>query len=423
MNRRPAIGLVTLLALLVGGGIAAHGGHGRAGHLPTLVLTAAMRSVARPDRAPGTPGTGSIVPERAELQGRQLVQRLADGRRVVFTLDPVLQQQANALLRDYEVPYGAIVMYELQTGALLVLAGRSQRDPRLGARELCLTPWAPAASVYKLITASALLSRGVSADAPVCYHGGLRELQLDNLRNQPRLDRTCHSLADAVAHSINPVVAKLAARYLDRAALIDWSARFGFNRPIPFELAVTPSSAEIPDTELELARTAAGFWHTAISPLHGAVIAGVAASGGLLRWPHLLRDGGTGTTSVAAGTVDEGAEATATAALPRVLDLRVAARLTAMMTRTTTQGSGRRGFIGRGGRPYLPTLPVAGKTGSLARRDPQLDYSWFVGFAPADRPEVAFAVLLANPPAWRIKASTAARLLLERYVSRRRSRG
>ncbi|MBK8480045.1 MAG: penicillin-binding protein [Proteobacteria bacterium] len=408
LNRRPAISLVSLLALLLGGALAAHRGHGRAQPLPTLVLSAAPVLPPRP-----APDLVGLDPQAAKLQGDQLVQRLPDGRRLAFTLDPNLQQHAESLLREYAIPYGAIVMYELHSGAMLVMAGRAERDSRLGARELCLTPWAPAASVYKLVTASALLSRGVSATTPVCYHGGLRGLEAEHLRDQPRIDRTCHTLADAVAHSINPVIAKLAARHLDRAALLDWSTRFGFNQPIPFELAVTPSQADLPTSELELARTAAGFWHTALSPLHGAVIAGVAASGGLLRWPHLLRDDADASATKRGSSARE----------VRVLNRTVAARLTAMMKRTTTQGSARRGFVGRAGRLYLPDLPVAGKTGSLARRDPQLDYSWFVGFAPADHPEVAFAVLLANPPRWRIKASTTARLLLQRYLTRRRPRG
>lgn len=406
-----------MLALLVGGALAAHRGHGRARHIPALLLDTARRVPA----SHRLPGAAPVDPERAELVGDRLVQRLPDGRRVVFTLDPVLQRQAKALLRDYEIPYGAIVMYDLRSGAVLVLAGHSAHDQRLGARELCLTPWAPAASIYKLVTAGALLTRGVAADAPVCYHGGLRDLQEEHLRPQPRLDHTCRSLGDAVAHSINPIVAKLATRYLDRTALVDWSTRFGFNRPIPFELAVTPSSADIPSSELERARAAAGFWHTALSPLHGAVIAGVAANGGLLRWPHLVRQGrGSAAGDSAAG---DSADLAPDGRDLRVLDRHVAARLAAMMARTTTQGSGRRGFIGRGGRPYLPELSVAGKTGSLSRRDPQLDYSWFVGFAPTEHPEVAFAVLLANPPRWRIKASTAARLLLERYRLRRRTEG
>src|SRR5690606_7157723 len=41
------------------------------------------------------------------------------------------------------------------------------------------------------------------------------------------------------------------------------------------------------------------------------------------------------------------------------------------------------------------------------------------GYAPADAPEIAFAVLLANEPAWRIKAHYAGRRLVQIYLERR----
>lgn len=71
---------------------------------------------------------------------------------------------------------------------------------------------------------------------------------------------------------------------------------------------------------------------------------------------------------------------------------------------------------------YIPEAQVAGKTGSLTgKRAPGLNYNWFVGYAPADRPEIAFAVLLANSPKWQIKAHYAARRLVQIYLQRRDS--
>src|SRR5262249_40923621 len=52
-------------------------------------------------------------------------------------------------------------------------------------------------------------------------------------------------------------------------------------------------------------------------------------------------------------------------------------------------------------------------------REPILNYNWFIGFAPAERPEIAFAVILANPSDWRIKAHYAARRLVQIYLERR----
>jgi cell division protein FtsI/penicillin-binding protein 2 len=90
-----------------------------------------------------------------------------------------------------------------------------------------------------------------------------------------------------------------------------------------------------------------------------------------------------------------------------------------MMVGTTEFGTARLGFRDkRTNRPLLPGIAVAGKTGSLDRKEPgaqYLAYSWFVGFAPAERPEVAVAVLLGNGTDWHVKAHQVAREVLGSY--------
>jgi cell division protein FtsI/penicillin-binding protein 2 len=90
-----------------------------------------------------------------------------------------------------------------------------------------------------------------------------------------------------------------------------------------------------------------------------------------------------------------------------------------MMIGTTQYGTAKSGFHDRRtGRPLLPGVAVAGKTGTLNRPAPEgpfLSYSWFVGFAPAERPEVAFAVLLGNGENWHKRAHNVAASLLGSY--------
>jgi cell division protein FtsI/penicillin-binding protein 2 len=99
----------------------------------------------------------------------------------------------------------------------------------------------------------------------------------------------------------------------------------------------------------------------------------------------------------------------------RVIEEHVARDIAFMMVGTTESGTAYKGFHDRRGRKFLPDLEVAGKTGTLTRRSPSyLQYSWFVGFAPADDPEVVIAVLLGNPERWHLKAHTAARIVLQK---------
>jgi peptidoglycan glycosyltransferase len=96
-----------------------------------------------------------------------------------------------------------------------------------------------------------------------------------------------------------------------------------------------------------------------------------------------------------------------------VLAPAVAAEVGRMMELTTRMGTAKGAFRDRRGRPLLP-VSVAGKTGTLSAETDKghLGYSWFVGFAPVERPRLAFAVVLGNPAVWRIKAAYVARRLI-----------
>ncbi|MBW2734556.1 MAG: penicillin-binding protein [Deltaproteobacteria bacterium] len=402
LRKHPGILLLTVICVLGAGVVLAH----RSGSvkIPKTALSSHRPSA----KAHNLNRLTQLDLSRARPQGGRLQQRLEDGTTLTYTLVPELQTKMSAYFQRNEVPYAAAVAYRVDNGELLLMVGTSARDKKLDSAQLCLKPWAPAASIFKLVTVAGLLNQGVPSTTSVCYHGGFRGLRAQHLEDNPRLDTTCRTLSDALAKSINPIVGKLALRYLNRGSMLSWAERFGFNKSVPFELPVEPSRAQIPSNKVERARTAAGFWHTELSVLHGAALAGVPATGGLLAWPHLVRSMKT----------PDGK--TITPPKPdrrRVMGRRAARDLAQMMARTTTMGTGRRGFISRRGKPFLGDMRVAGKTGSLSRKKPFLHYSWFVGFAPADKPEIAFAVLLGNPARWRIKASTAARVLLQSYVA------
>ena len=86
-----------------------------------------------------------------------------------------------------------------------------------------------------------------------------------------------------------------------------------------------------------------------------------------------------------------------------------------MLTTTTTEGTARRYF--RNVDPVIKGMKVAGKTGSLSSSTggKRRHNSWFVGFAPAEDPEIAVAALVVNDPKWRIKATYLAREIIEEH--------
>ncbi len=364
-----------------------------------------------PDREDEADQAGELVGD-GELRGvlalasmfedeGELIAPLVGGGEAVLTLEPEAQDAAERVLERANPEVGAIVAMSME-GDILAYAGRRNIDP---AREqdwqLPAQVWAPAASVFKVVTAGALVSAGVEPSREVCFHGGGRSIESEHLQDHP-LDHRCEDLAFGVSHSGNAVMAKLAHRHLDATTLSDYAGRFGFYEAPDFAIEADAGRARIPEEPLEFARVAAGFWHTEISALGGATLAGVVASGGLKVAPRIV-DRVVEPSGHIREVVPEEPE--------RTLDPHVASHVGDMMVGTTVSGTARRAFSAR---QYLPGIRVAGKTGTLTRRDPShIGYSWFVGFAPADDPEVAIAVVLGNPPAWTLRGHTAARMVLQ----------
>jgi penicillin-binding protein A len=104
----------------------------------------------------------------------------------------------------------------------------------------------------------------------------------------------------------------------------------------------------------------------------------------------------------------------------RVMPRAVAEQIGKMMVQTCQSGTAARTFRTRRGSGPLDGIAVAGKTGSLSVDKPRyLGVSWFVAYAPADKPEYIVSVVLGNPELWYIKAHTAARILLEKAMASR----
>ncbi|MDB4965266.1 MAG: penicillin-binding protein transpeptidase [Myxococcales bacterium] len=344
---------------------------------------------------------------RVRRDGSGYIEVLPDGRRAELTLDPAMQARVERLLRAHPTPYAAAVVLSVEDGRVLAMVGHSSKEPNKTTADLTLKAWAPAASIFKLVTATALVEHGVRPDTRVCYHDGVHSVEDSNLRSMPRLDGACATLAYGLAKSQNAIIARLAHDHLDADALTKAAQAFGFGTALPFALPVEASQAHVPVGGLPFARTAAGFWNTTLSPLHGAYLAATLARGGVTP-PLRLID----------RVVDREGNAVRPAAAPerRVVSEAAARAVGRMMVGTTEFGTARLGFRDkRTNRPLLPGIAVAGKTGSLDRKDPYVSYSWFVGFAPAERPEVAVAVLLGNGPSWHVKAHQVAREVLTSY--------
>jgi len=309
--------------------------------------------------------------------------------------DPFLEQRMQWLLADYRVPEAAVVVLEPASGELLAAAGYSSRHGKT-ERGLALEPRFLAASVFKIVSAAALLEQGVAPGDSIRYSGGIRSVSLSELKDSASRDTGTTDFSGALARSLNVPFAKWADRKLDAKRLTAAAKRFGFAVPA-VEGRGCYGGAVIPEERLAFARTAAGFGEVRQSAWHAAMMTAVVANRGLL--PRAL---------VAEGQPPK-----------RILQARHAEALAGMLERTVTQGTARRAFT-ENGRYLLGPYRAAGKTGSLVEGTGESwrEATWFVGMAPVDKPRVVVAALLQNTPEWRIRAAYVGREALRTALLR-----
>jgi cell division protein FtsI/penicillin-binding protein 2 len=354
--------------------------------------------------------------DEAEVRNGELVQTLSNGLEVTFTIEPEIQQHLERVYERRHVPHGGAVLVEPSTGRILAMVSHTDGGPRM--RHLARKATAPSASVFKIVTSAALLEENaVSPHDETCYHGGHSGLDADNIKGNPRLDHKCADLEKILAWSINSAIAKLAYRHLSKEEMQRWARRFGYRSELPFELPVETSTADIASEGLERARIAAGFWHTYLSPLHGAMIGATLANDGVMMQPSIIERVETPSGRVLQQFDPE--------PYRRVVSKQTADTLAQLVQKTTRDGTADDYFQHRARFPNDVT--TGGKTGTLANHDPYLSFTWFVGYGYHDaNPEhrAAIGALAANKPTWHIKgpyvASEALRMYFETTEPRAR---
>jgi penicillin-binding protein A len=271
---------------------------------------------------------------------------------------------------------------------------------------LLYRPVAPSASLFKVVTAAALLeSRRVGLATRQCFFGGEHAIEEEDLLQDYRRDTRCTTFGEALGHSYNLVFAKLALKHLQPAQLRSMAEQVGWAAAPPADVPSAAGIVKIPEDPLGLARAAAGFWNARISPLSAMfLMQTIANRGQRVRLSRL--DNGTGEVE----RVEEGL-----AMRPATADA-----LTHMLEVTVRRGTSAQVFYDEeepNGGPLRRV--VAGKTGTLIGGHPARMYSWFAGFAPSRKPEIAVAVLLANDVRWWTKGNAVARKFLKAWWEQR----
>jgi penicillin-binding protein 2 len=334
------------------------------------------------------------------------------GRNLALSLDLDLQLAAEAAMEamsdeDGTRIAGAAVAIDIRTGEVLVMASKPDYNlnnftPRLSSTTFkgiedeggwlnrATQGFRPPGSTFKILTAIAAFRAGVlEPDTEVVCNGvmriGNRLFHCNNHRDHGPMP-----FPDAVAKSCNTFfyTAGLAA---GQPAITETARLFGLDRRTGIEIDES-AHMNVPDpawkkkqygeswTAGDTAQMAIGQSGLQFSPLQMACFIASVARDELHTPPTILHDparpplrtGKTGLTPAQRAALLEG------------------------MVRTVTIGTGRR--LNPRAFPEFQNLAIAAKTGTAQMANPKggkyLNIAWFIGFAPAENPQIAIAVAM-----------------------------
>jgi peptidoglycan glycosyltransferase len=244
----------------------------------------------------------------------------------------------------------------------------------------------PPGSTFKLVTAAAALESGAYTpesvlSAPDVYTLPGTRTTLPNFGGSSCGANQQTTLADALRISCNTAFASLGVDLGDDA-IREQAEKFGFDQTdltVPMRVAASRYPEDLNDAQTAL--SAIGQESVRATALQMAMVASAIANGGTLMTPYLVQ-------TVRTANLDVVSEADPTE-LSQAVSAATAQQLTDMMIGVVQSGSGTSAQISG--------VQVAGKTGTAQTGvEGDSPHAWFTGFAPADDPQVAVAVIVEH---------------------------
>lgn len=332
----------------------------------------------------------------------RLLNRKPKGADVKLTIVPSVQKTAQQALKGRT---GAVVALDPATGAVIASASSPTYDPenlddqwsRISTttgspllNRVTQGLYAPGSS-FKVVTATSGIDYGKVTPTTEFIDTGTYVVFGGKVTNYGGEVYGPNDLTTALTDSINTTFAKVGAEYLKRKRLVASMQRFGFYQVPPIDL---PASEVVASGRygkkgllsvnafmdpLAIAWAACGQEKVVATPLQMALVAAGIANGGKIMKPYCMQS-----VISASGDVVQQTEAEQWLTSCKAT---TAAELNEMMQRVVNTGTATAAA--------LEGIQVAGKTGTAERGD-GTNLAWFIGFAPADDPQVAVAVVIED---------------------------
>ncbi|WP_338636372.1 penicillin-binding transpeptidase domain-containing protein [Spirobacillus cienkowskii] len=331
------------------------------------------------------------------------------GYRLELTIDPQLQDASEKYLSQSKILNGSTAIIEPKTGRVLALSQNGGNRNALNS----VSSRAPAASLMKIITASAAIEKkNLNPYDLISFRGGCGYLRNGNWLADPVRDNQKITFAKAFGSSCNTAFARIALYDVGLSSLKSFAEKFMFNKPIPSDIKLQTSMFLLPDldsaTPLEVAEAGAGFGATRLNPIHAALLSAAINNQGIMMAPYIVEAAynSDGKEIYRAKSIQIG----------RIVSPQTASKIETLMLATISSGTSRRTFHKVGTRAEADE--IGGKTGTLL--DPEnrdVLYTWFSGIAPLNSPNsIAIGTVVASPQNWVVRASSVAQTTLADYL-------
>lgn len=325
------------------------------------------------------------------------------GASVELTIDPVVQKAAWDALGNKK---GAVIAIEPKTGNILALVSKPSFDANLlsvhsgnqsNANYQALlndknSPllnrayselYAPG-SIFKVIVATAAIESGAyTADSTFPNPTKLQlpgtDVFIKNSGEGNCGGKGTVSIADALRLSCNIPFAQLGLE-LGQDRIREQAELFGFGQKVKFPMTSTASVYPDNMDDAQTMLSAFGQFDVRTNPLQMAMVSAAVANGGVLMKPNLIENILSSNLSVLSQSKPE--------IFSQPMSQNTAASIKDMMI-----GAVQRGVSGNA---RISGVTVAGKTGTAQNGANQPYTLWFTGFAPAEDPQVAVAVVIAD---------------------------
>ncbi len=326
------------------------------------------------------------------------------------SIDPSLQDYMLGKLDRKNSCRIALVALDSASGEVIMMAGYDKINPDSNT---CLDNTYPAASIFKIVTAAAVVEQlDLDSNSKLRFNGSQHTLYKTQLKDHNNRYTNHTTFQEAFAKSINPVFGKLGALNLEKGQLSSYAEAFGFNSEIDFELPLLASRFNAADTPYHRAEIASGFnRQTTLSAIHAALLPAIILNQGKRVEPtiiHRITDG-------SGQLLYENHPGL----MRQVITPRASRVVYDLMEATVRYGTAKKAFKGFQKDPILSKCNLGGKTGSIYNKKHDLRYDWFVGFADLKNGDkkMAIAVVVAHEEYIGIRAADYARMAIKKYYT------